>query len=661
MELSEILTTRQRNVLATKNIFTPEDLVLYTPKVYRDYRKLQLVKDADPNRYGIFNGTLIFCDKRAGKKWYMVMRMVQDDGTQVLFLMFNETFRFEEFSKLINKRITICGKPQYDEYGWSIKYPEHLKKEEDFVPHIEPVYTKIKNLSDEALLKSIDACIPNIQEPLDRRIFNDYNLIEYQDALKLIHHPKTDGDIRTGKSRLLLNDMLYYAESLGKAEEHGTENSSFIINKLGLAKQMIASLPYKLTDDQKNVLNKFYTTVSKGKRFNTLIQGDVGCGKTIVAIAMMIMSVESGYQSVLMAPREVLAKQHFDEVLKLTEPLGIKAEFLSSSITGKKKEAIIENIKNGSTNILVGTHSCIADAVEYQNLGLIVTDEEHLFGVKQKEKLEAKSDKGIHSVSMSATPIPRSLATILYGNKKEIMSIHTMPNGRLPIKTAIQTSHQNVFPFMEKEIKDGRQCYVVCPAIEENDEYGITSIEEMEEIYRKHFEEKGMSLGVVHGKKDSKEIAETIDLFADGKLDILMSTTVIEVGVNVPNTTVMVIEQAERFGLASLHQLRGRVGRSNMQSYCILVSKDRFNARLQTMVSTNDGFIIAEEDLKQRGSGDLLGVRQAGNNRFVNEMIRHPLLFQSAIEMIKKCNEKGYTNHFEWVYGENAESVGEDI
>ena len=655
-KLEEIgMTTRQIHALENKYIYTCEDLVQYFPRRYHDYRKLQLVTETE--KFGIFNGELTFCDKRAGKKWYIFLKMRQDDGNMVNILMFSDIYRFKEIAGMLHKRITVCGKPCHDEYGWSIKYPEHIQLESEFTPWIEPIYVKIKGISDSAFNGFMRKAIEIQEEPLDMRLVDEMKLMDFQTALKGIHFPSDNKEMSTAKQRLLFNDLFYFAESLVHDEENTKSNIHFDCYEQ--FEKFIKQLPYELTSDQKTIIDKFKSTTN-GERFNALVQGDVGCGKTVVAISMIMIAVGSGYQAVLMAPREVLAKQHYEEIKGYADKMGLTCEFLSSSISGKKKNEIIKRIASGETQIIVGTHSCIAESVNYHKLGLIVTDEEHLFGVKQKEMLEEKAEEGVHAISMSATPIPRSLAEILYGNRKDIMTIHSMPKGRLPVKTARQSSHTNVFPFMEKEIKKGRQCYVVCPAIEQNDEYAITSIEEMEAEYRQYFKSRGISIGVVHGKMDTNDVAETIHAFADGKIDILMSTTVIEVGVNVPNTTVMVIEQAERFGLASLHQLRGRVGRSNMQSYCILVSKDQNNERLDTMVRTTDGFEIAEADLMQRGSGDLLGVRQAGNNRFVNEMLKYPTLFRKAIDIMHYCKEKGYENHFELIYGENAESVGED-
>lgn len=655
------LNKRQVTAFAKKNIRTTEDLARYVPRAYRDYSTLQNIKYASPEKFGAFSGILTYCDKRLSSRWYLVMRVQQDDGTNFGVMMFTDTYRFKEYAALLHKRVVVYGKPCFDEkYGWQVRYPEGIEDFGDYVPHIKPVYTKIKGISDEVFEKSMKEAVDAQEDPMAPELPGKLGVMPYREALMAVHYPDSRSVLSRGCARLKLNDMMFFAEALGKVNGKGTETTDILFPKHDRMREFIASLPYELTDDQEKVLEAFRSCTETGKRFNALVQGDVGCGKTVVAVAMMVCACENGYQAVLMAPREVLARQHYEEVRKTAERLGFTCEFLSSSCTPSQRKAITERIRTGEADMIVGTHSCIAENVEYHALGLTVTDEEHLFGVRQKELLEGKAEEGINAVSMSATPIPRSLATILYGNKKEIMSIHSMPAGRLPVKTAVQTGHTNIFPFMEKEIAAGHQCYAVCPAIDSNDEYDIVSIEEMERVYREYFDAKGISLGIVNGKMDASAVAEVIDGFAAGDIKILMSTTVIEVGVNVPNATVMVIEQANRFGLASLHQLRGRVGRSGLQSYCILVSPERENARLQTMCRTNDGFEIAEADLKQRGSGDLLGVRQAGNNRFVNMMLRDRGLFNQAVRVIRYCKDNGYENHFEKIYGEYAESVGED-
>lgn len=635
-----------------------DDIAMYIPKAYHDYRKYHLVSEAPKDRYCAFAGTLVYCDLRYGAKQYIVARIKQDDRTNVLVMLFSETYHYKQYKMLTGKRVVVCGKASHDDqYGWSVKYAGPIIEEKAFVPRIEPVYGKIQGITDTVLLKTIKTAVEQAEEPLGPELVRRMSMMPYKEALREIHAPTGEGPLRTAIDRIQMNDMMYFAEALGRADTHGTDESPILFTKHEEMQQFVHNLPYKMTEDQEKALKEFTDTAASGRRFNTLIQGDVGCGKTVVAIAMMICACENGYQAALMAPREVLAMQHYKEIQALP---GIRSAFLSSSMGVKERKETLAKIESGEIQVVVGTHSCIADAVHYHCLGLTVTDEEHLFGVRQKELLETKADAGVHAVSMSATPIPRSLATVLYGTRKNIISIHSMPAGRIPVKTAAQSGRKNTFTFMEEQIKMGHQCYVVCPAIEQNDEYGITSLEETEKIYREYFGPRGIRIGIVHGKISAEDVHTTIRKFAEGELDILMSTTVIEVGVNVPNATVMVIEQAERFGLASLHQLRGRVGRSSFQSYCILLVRNKNNPRITAMLETTDGFRIAEYDLQQRGCGDILGVRQAGNNRFVNQMLANPLKFQLASEAVKYAAENGYANHLEDIYGEHAESAGED-
>ncbi|MDO4647047.1 MAG: ATP-dependent DNA helicase RecG [Eubacteriales bacterium] len=662
MKLSEIgATKRQETMLAKRNILSVEDLALFLPTSYRDYRQIVSIQDASPDQFSAFSGKLVSVKKKYGKKAYLVMRLHQADGTCILVLYFSEVFLYEKYQALLDQEVVICGRPAYDDtYGWSIKDPSPCVSKEAFVPSFDPVYRNIEGVSVTTLRSLMEKAVSEQIEPLEKEVLDKYRLPGYRQALQCIHFPEDLKTVQAAKMRLMFNDLLYFSNALGMAEAHRPERTKVIFERNELSDRFIRSLPYELTEDQTKVVSKFRAVTRTGKRFQALVQGDVGCGKTVVAISMMVQAAENGYQCVLIAPREVLAAQHFAEVKEHAERLHLACAFLHSGMSAKEKKAALSGIADGSIQMIVGTHACLAESVRYANLGLLVTDEEHLFGVKQKEALEKKNEQGVHSISMSATPIPRSLAVVLYGNTTEIMVIKSMPKGRIPIQTAIQHSHKNVFPFIRKQVSIGHQCYVVCPAIDDNDEYGIVAIESIEKEYRAYFDQLGIKIGIVNGKLDKKDVAETISRFEKNEINILISTTVIEVGVNVPNATVMVIEQAERFGLASLHQLRGRVGRSSFASYCILVSSQMHNQRLETMVRTTDGFEIAEADLAQRGSGDLIGDRQAGNNRFINEMVQNPIIFQYAMRASEFCSEMGFGAGLNRIYGTHAESVGEE-
>lgn len=647
------LNTRLIKGLAKRKINTTEQLCELFPKSYRDYRNIFSVQEAVNKKHTAVKGKLCKIELRESSTKYIVMNLLQeDDETWFRCIMFQNIYKYDYYEGLRGQNVIILGVVTENEYGYSISNPDDIVPELLFKPNIAPVYRKFQGISETTLLAAINTFIENTDEVLEEDILRAGKVINYKDALKKLHNPCDEKDIIEGKKRILFNDMLYFAMALKLGDNGGTINSDIVFKNRIEMDSFKQRLPFPLTEDQQRVINKIYENAYSGKRNNVLLQGDVGCGKTIVAVCLMICAAENGYQSVLMAPRTVLAKQHYDEIAKYAEKCGIKSVFLNSGMTLRERKAKYAAIKSGEVKFIIGTHSCLSEGVEYNNLGLIVTDEEHLFGVKQKEELVKKANQGVHAVSMSATPIPRSLALVLFGENKEICSIRTMPNGRKPVKTATQVTHNNIFPFMLKEIQAGHQCYVVCPAIEEsdNEDINLIAIETIEKEYRDYFEPNGVKIGIVNGKMKEDEIANVISEYQRNERQILISTTVIEVGVNVPNSTVMVIEQADRFGLASLHQLRGRVGRSDLQSYCILRSEDTENPRLKVMVETNDGFKIAESDLVQRGSGNLIGQEQAGMNKFVQKMLANREYFNSIRPLAEYCIKNGYGKNLFDIY-----------
>ena len=659
MDISGLpLQKKTVNAFRKRNIRTSGDLCRIIPRAYHDYRSIVRFQDAG-EKFSAFAGELVYCDRRMGKKWYLVLKLMQGDGTMATVLMFAETYRYGELCGLLHKRVVVLGKACFDgQYGWSIRQVAAICPEAAFKPGIEPVYPKINGITDEAYRAALEAAISCQEEILEEEVRENYGLPSYPKMLQMVHHPMSEKDISAGRYAFVFHDLLYLALGL-VPEGHGNENASCLLPLDAKEKELLSVLPYGLTRDQEKVLDAFDRCASTGKRFNALVQGDVGCGKTAVAAAMMARACGNGCQAVLMAPREVLARQHYAFMENIAAKLGLTCAYLGSGLPAGDRKKLLGGIADGSIQLIVGTHSCLSEGVEYNRLALTVTDEEHLFGVAQKRRLEAKAEEGVHAVAMSATPIPRSLATVLYGNGKEILQIRTMPPGRLPVKTCVQKEHGNIFPFIEKQVANGHQCYVVCPAIEDNEEYGIVAIESIEKMYRDYFDGKGIKIGVVHGRMPQDEAAGAIAAFSRKETMILVSTTVIEVGVNIPEATVIVVEQAERFGLASLHQLRGRVGRSTYQSYCFLVSSKGRTQRLSVMERTNDGFVVAEEDLKQRGGGDVIGMRQAGHNRFVDEMFRYPSTFMKASEAAVFCRQNGYGEKLLDEYGPGAESAGE--
>lgn len=643
MKLEEMqIPKRTITALNKKKIYTTEDLVRRLPRKYRDYREPKEIFSCEAGQYQAVLGILQGVEKKRGAKEYLSMKVSAVSGLLSAgrryfnVLMFSRVFLYRKFGAMVGQKVVITGKVTYDEqWGFSISEPDDIVPATEYVPRIQTIYPKVSGVTDENYRALVDLAIKKTHEPFEWELMEKLKCTDYRTALQKLHHPESPDDLKA-QNRLLLNDLLYFSIGLKEAQAKNRTDAAYAFEHSEQTRNFLKSLPFELTEDQRNAVESAIRQTKEQKRLNMLIQGDVGSGKTAVAIAVMMLARENGVQSVLMAPRGVLAAQHYETIRNMTS-LTDEIVYLHAGLKAAERKEILKKIADGSASIIIGTHSCIADSVEYHNLGLVVTDEEHLFGVSHKEKLAEKSGEGLHMISMSATPIPRTLASVIYGEGKEVIQIRTMPKGRLPIKSAAIKDRMKALPFLEKEIRAGHQAYVVCPAIEENEETEIVSLDEMEKVYRTYFEPRGIKIGVVNGKMEQKDVDEVMTEFAEGRTHILMATTVIEVGVNVPNATVIMIEQADRFGLASLHQLRGRVGRSSLQSYCILRSDDPQNERLTTICALRDGFAIAEADLKMRGSGDLLGEQQAGINRFVELMLSHPKMFQSLQPYAEYC------------------------
>lgn len=627
---------RAITALKKKDINTVTQLLHYFPKEYYDYRRIVNIEDARPEYHAAVCGRLDDMERKMGSKcWYIKMSLTQNNGIRFRCMIFGNTFVYKKYQEYLHKNVVVMGKIQSNEYGLSVINPDEICLKEAMQFRIKPMYKKIPGVSEDTFNSILHKAFMNRPWdgiPVDAE--REAGVIPYLDALNALHRPKSADDIRFGRSRMVFDD-LYYLNSMLQLNNVNKSDTDIVFTEDLHLKLFKKILPFDFTEDQEKAVEHIYENANNGIRNNILLQGDVGCGKTVVAISLMMLAYANGYQSVLMAPRSVLAKQHYDEIKGYADELHISCAFLGSDLKPKEREKILKGIESGEISFIVGTHSVLGKDVRYRNLGAIITDEEHLFGVSQKEALEDKALNGVHQLSMSATPIPRTLATVLYGDAKEIVVIKSKPSGRKPVITQQMSDRFTVFPSIEEEIKKGSRAYVVCPAIEDEESTDIVSIEEVTKQYEKYFIPKGIKIGVVHGKKKPEENAQTILDFKEGRIQLLLSTTVIEVGVNVPEATVMVIEQADRFGLASLHQLRGRVGRSSRQSYCYLIS-DRQTDRLDVMCRTNDGFEIAEADLHQRGAGDMLGTEQSGNSRYIDEMLRYPKIYEMTKRLVSK-------------------------
>ena len=509
-------------------------------------------------------------------------------------------------------------------YNFQMTNPEYKKLSNQIEMEkgeILPVYSTTKNFAQNSLRKvlkkNITANKKYFIENIPEEILQKYRIMGRETALKEIHFPTDHKNLEEAKRRFAVEELLILEMGIlaNKYIEGVSDEKKYELrDNRTLVKKYLQNLSFDLTNAQKNVIKDIYKELNRGVFINRLIQGDVGSGKTVVAMVLLLYMIENGYQGVIMAPTEILAAQHYLSIKDDFEKLGVRTELLTGSVKGKKREVLLEGIKSGDISLVIGTHALIEDNVEFGRLGLIVIDEQHRFGVVQRKKLR---DKGILSnlLVMSATPIPRSLALSIYGDL-DISIIDELPPGRKPIKTkwiSNEPDLEKAYDFIEKKLREGRQAYFVVPLIEDSEKMAVKSIEQ----YRYEIENRfsNYKIGILHGKMKNSEKDEVMKAFKNKKADILISTTVVEVGINVPNATIISIINAERFGLSSSHQLRGRVGRGEYQSYCFLISKtdnDVSKARLRIMEKTQDGFEIAEEDLRLRKSGEIFGTRQTG-------------------------------------------------
>lgn len=521
-----------------------------------------------------------------------------------------------------------------------------LYKEEEYeklVSTLQPVYSVTKGLTSSGITKMVKKALKEVPEYEDYLEPCHTSLMEMNRAMRTMHFPTCYEEVVLARHRLVFDEFFFFILAIRMLrEKNSREENGFPMIEVSQTSRLIEQLPYKLTGAQMRTWKEIMKDLSGNHAMNRLVQGDVGSGKTIVAVLSLITAGCNGYQGALMAPTEVLATQHMESITHLFREyqIPLKCVLLTGSMTAKEKREAREQIASGEASVIIGTHALIQEKVEYKNLALVITDEQHRFGVKQRETFSQKTVRTPHVLVMSATPIPRTLAIIIYGDL-DISVMNELPSERIPIKNCVVDTNyrKKAYEFIRKEVENGRQVYVICPMVEESDRMDAENVVDYTKKLREIFPPE-IRIEYLHGKMRPKEKNEVMERFSLGDIHILVSTTVVEVGVNVPNATVMMVENAERFGLSQLHQLRGRVGRGGYQSYCIFVSKSKNREtmeRLSILNHSNDGFQIAEEDLKLRGPGDLFGFRQSGNMNFkIGDIFTDANILKSAAELADK-------------------------
>lgn len=630
---------KRLKLLNNIGIFSIKDLLYFYPRRYEDSSKILKLSEGIIGEKSTFRCRILsLLDNRNIRRGLSITSfLIEDDGAEAKLIFFNN--RFIKNTIDFGETYLIYGK--YERFRGRIQLTSPEIEKVDNIRNlgrIRGIYNQTKGLTNNNIDYLIDQVIDKnlFEECIPNDLIKKYSLIDKNKAIKNIHRPENRKSYALSKQRLVYEELLFFELSILSMQNKNNSSHGIKFNIPNKIYEFINYLPYKLTSGQEKVLKDITGDMQNGKSVNRLIQGDVGSGKTIVSIILSLVAVLNGYQCAIMAPTEILAKQHFENFNSLLEAYGVRIKLLVGSTSSKVKKEILTNTANGMIDILIGTHSLIEDDVKFFNLGLNVIDEQHRFGVIQRSKLRYKNDKACNII-MSATPIPRTLSLILYADL-DISIIDTMPGGRKNIKTlAINSSQVNeALIFIEKELNAGHQAYVICSLIEDNEDFeNLESVEKVFKDLKKFF--KNYKLALLHGRLSTDEKNKVMEDFKNRKIDLIVSTTVIEVGINVANATVMIIYNAERFGLSTLHQLRGRVGRGDAQSYCILFNNSKSEIswrRMKIMTDSTDGFYIANKDLELRGFGDILGVRQSGipNLRLANPLKDQKILSYASTD-----------------------------
>lgn len=625
-------------------VHTVYDLIHTFPRNYLSYGEVMDIKDTVVGeRQSVCAIVSSYVDVRKVRSLTLTNFTIKDSTGNIKVTFFNCPFLRNVFHKgdtyvfvgtiKIKNNMRVMEMPEY----YKLAVYESMKQE------MQPVYSLTNGLSNKTIQKAISSVretIFSMEDYMPEKILREYSLMDISEAYENIHFPMNEAVLKNAIRRLAFDEFYKFIADMNKLKMENIKlsNSHEIVQGKAVA-EFIEKLPYRLTKGQAEAIDDILKDMGGDSVMNRLVQGDVGSGKTIVAMAALFACVMQGYQGALMVPTEVLAKQHYEEINRMFSCYGINCECLVGSTSIKDKRKIYDSILSGKTQIIIGTHALIEDKVEFCDLGLVVTDEQHRFGVNQRKKLSSKGNYP-HTLVMSATPIPRTLAIIMYADL-DISVISELPKGRQPIKNCVVgTNYRNTaYRFIASQVAEGSQVYVICPMVNESDSLDVTNVMEYTDVLKSSLSD-GVIVEALHGQMKVQEKNNIMESFIKGDIHVLVSTTVIEVGINNPNATVMMVENAERFGLAQLHQLRGRVGRGEKQSYCIFISgkeSEEAKERLQVLENSNDGFFIASEDLKLRGPGDFFGIRQSGETLFkLADIYNHSDMLHIAQEVLEK-------------------------
>lgn len=641
MELKDIKGIGEKKIalLNKLGIFTVNNLLEYFPYSYIDTTKFKKISEiTEEGSYSYRLKIISLMENRKKRNIRVTKFLAMDEEMNYCTIVyFNNIFISKNLK--INNVYEMYGRAKLLGKNVEIQSPT-MQNKANIIGSIIPQYHLCKGISNLDIVKIIQNLLKKnsyFEEKLPSNILNELNLESYDNAIRNIHFPKDNESFIRAKRRLAFDEIFYFQLSMKKLKRNNEDAIRFEIKDETF--DFIKSLSFKLTNSQNKVLDDIFKDMASDKQMNRLIQGDVGCGKTIISFIAMFNVIKNGFQSILMAPTEILARQHYESSTKLFSKYNIKVELLVGSLKESEKKAIREKIENGEVDIIIGTHAVFQEKVVYKNLGFVITDEQHRFGVKQRLLLSKKSNNPDILV-MSATPIPRTVGLVMFCDL-DISTIDELPSGRGKVKTYFvdENYEERYMNFIKKHISEGRQAYIVCPLVDESDTLELQSVINLyERLKERYF--RDVEIEFIHGKIKPVDKDKIMKNFESGKIKVLVATTVIEVGINVPNSNIMVIYNAERFGLSQLHQLRGRIGRGNYESFCILVSNNKstnVKKRMDIMCSSNDGFYISEQDFLLRGYGDILGYRQSGEARFkILNIQKDYELLKSAIKYVDK-------------------------